>query len=190
MGDFEEHRRTAILAGLIVAIDGGYVLYLLGYPLRIVGLGSGLLCVGTVIIGLAPDIDVWSSVPRRYFGYGLLAGLPAGAAYQVYTNPDLAIAVGHQLVALVGVDGVPPIIAGSTVFLVGAVGIAKSVGYGLDEYVTHRGRFHTVSFWAAIGAIGGAVGFRYFDVPFVIAAVGAIAVVIGAVVHIKIVDGM
>lgn len=188
MGDFEEHRRTAILAGLIVAIDGGYVLYLLGYPLRIIALGSGLLFVGTVIVGLAPDIDVWSSVPRRYFGYGLLAGLPAGAVYQVYTNPDLAIAVGHQLVALVGINEVPPIVAGSTVFVAGAVGVAKSVGYGVDEYVTHRGRFHTMSFWAAIGAIGGGVGHLYYDVPLVIAVVSVVGVIIGAMVHIKVVD--
>jgi hypothetical protein len=190
MADFEEHRRAAILAGLIISIDGGYILFVLGYQLATIGVASVLLFAVTVVVGLAPDIDVWSSIPRRYFGYILLAGLPVGAIYKVVTEPELAVSVGESLWSIVGINPAPPVLAGSAFFVVGAVGIAKVVGYSVDEFVTHRGRFHTVSFWATIGTICGTVGHLYYDVPFVIAAVVGVAVVIGAIVHIKIVDEM
>jgi len=190
MGDYEDHLRAAVVAGLLLAGVVGYVLYSREYSMQMIGLGSVVMFGLIVIFGIAPDIDVWSSIPRRYLGYLLVGGLPAGALYKVYTDPSIAVSIGEYMLAIVGLGEVPPIVVGSIVLVVGSVGVAQSAGYGLDELTRHRGLLHSVSFWAVVAAGAASVGHLFWGVPREIAAVIVVAAVVGSVVHIKVVDGM
>ena len=190
MGDYEEHLRAAVLAGILVSIVAGYVLYSREYSMQIVGIGSLVMFGLIVVLGIAPDIDVGSSIPRRYLGSILLAALPAVTLYKMYTDPSIAVSVGEQVLAFVGLGNVPPIIAGSVVSLVGAVGVAKFAGFGLDELSTHRGLLHSVYFWAGLGVVAAGVGYVYADLPNVIAGIIVVASVVGPAVHIRIIDRM
>ncbi|ELZ81792.1 hypothetical protein C453_17289 [Haloferax elongans ATCC BAA-1513] len=190
MGDYSEHLRAAILAGVVLAGIAGYVLYSREYSVQMVSVGSAVMFGLVVVLGIAPDIDVSSSIPRRYLGYVLVGSLPAGALYMVYTDPSIAVSVGEQVLALVGLGDVPPVVIGCGVLVVGAVGLAKSAGYGLDELSTHRGLLHSVYFWAVLGIVAAGAGHLYLDLPRVIAAVIVVASVAGPAVHIKVVDRM
>jgi len=190
MGDYADHLRAAVLAGIVLAGIAGYVLYSRKYSMQMVGVGSVVMFALVVVFGIAPDVDVGSSIPRRYLGYLLVGSLPAVALYKVYTERSIAVSVGEQVLAFVGLGDVPPVVAGSGVFVLGAVGVAKSAGYGLDELSTHRGLLHSVYFWAGVGVVGAGMGYLYLGVPRVIAAVVVVASVVGSAVHIKVVDRM
>lgn len=190
MGDYAEHLRAAILAGVLASVVTGYVLYSREYSMQMVGIASVVMFGLIVVLGVVPDIDVHSSIPRRYLGYVLLAALPVGVLYKIYTEPSIAISVGEQVLAFVGLGDVPPIVAGSGVLAVAAVGVAKSAGYGLDELSTHRGMLHNIYFWAVVGVVAAGGGYMYADLPRVIAGVIVVASMVGPAVHIKIVDRM
>lgn len=188
MGGYSEHRRAAILAAVIVTAATGYGLHSTGYTLQTVALGSSLMFGLTVVAGLAPDVDVSSSIPRRYLGKVVLGVTVGGVAYTVITTPGVAVTIGDALLGIVGLSGIPPIVAGGITLGVGSLVGAKSAGYGLDEVTTHRGWLHTVWFWAFLGLIAAGGLSLQFDLPPEIPAIVFLAPAIGATVHIKIVD--
>ncbi|MHC3382086.1 metal-dependent hydrolase [Haloarcula sp. H-GB5] len=148
MTDFEGHLKIGVVVSGLVAAGLIYN----GQSPVVAGLGAALALVGSIL----PDIDIHSSIPRRYFGYLLLAGLPIAAIYAGVRVPGVNAFVANAVATFVGI-GMELARLGGLVVL-GVVGVGTAVGAGklLDEGLTHRGFTHSPAF-ALILAVAVAV---------------------------------
>lgn len=191
MGDFQAHFRAGVIGAAVTAIAA------LSY-----GIGRGLavstiatLTVGvfaaTLVGSVIPDVDVHSSIPRRYFGRLLVvAGVGVGGFFAL-DNPTMATTIGAGLAGVIGLANPPvgsaAIVGGGLLLALGLL-VAKAAGYALDEFTTHRGFAHSLAF---AGLFGAGVAFLTSQISlFTLSLAGLVGVAgtIGVVIHTRIVD--
>ncbi len=191
MGDFQAHFRAGVIGAAVTAIAA------LSY-----GIGRGLavstiatLTVGvfaaTLVGSVIPDVDVHSSIPRRYFGRLLVvAGVGVGGFFAL-DNPTMATTIGAGLAGVIGLANPPvgsaAIVGGGLLLALGLL-VAKAAGYALDEFTTHRGFAHSLAF---AGLFGAGVAFLASQISlFTLSLAGLVGIAgtIGVVIHTRIVD--
>ncbi len=191
MGDFQAHFRAGVIGAAVTAIAA------LSY-----GIGRGLavstiatLTVGvfaaTLVGSVIPDVDVHSSIPRRYFGRLLVvAGVGVGGFFAL-DNPTMATTIGAGLAGVIGLANPPvgsaAIVGGGLLLALGLL-VAKAAGYALDEFTTHRGFAHSLAF---AGLFGAGVAFLTSQISlFTLSLAGLVGIAgtIGVVIHTRIVD--
>ncbi len=192
MGDFGQHFRAGLFTAAIATVIT--LSYGVGRGLSVSWLvitASGVflsLLVGSVI----PDIDVHSSIPRRYFGQVLLfAGVGVAGLFAI-GNPTLAQSLGRQTAALVGLDSTGGTVSvefiGGGLLLVSGLVAAKLIGYGIDTITTHRGFVHSIGFAVLYGAAVFAAATQIPPVELLAAGIIGGAGTAGVLVHTRVVD--
>ncbi len=191
MGDFQAHLRAGAIGATVAAVAA--LSYGIGRQLAVptVAVLTAGVFAATLVGSIVPDVDVHSSIPRRYAGRLLVVAGTGVAAFFALDNPATATAIGSGLAGAVGLAN-PPVgsaaVVGGGLLLAGGLGAAKAAGYALDELTTHRGFVHSLSF---AGLFGAGVALLASQVPIfslpLAGAVGA-AGTIGVVIHIRIVD--
>ena len=178
MTDFWGHLKIGIVVSGLV----GAALIYNGQPPGVAGLVAALALVGSIL----PDIDVHSSIPRRYLGTLLLVVLPIAAIYAGVSVPGVNAFVANTVATLVGIGEEMARLAGFVLLAVVGLGAALGVGKLLDEGLTHRGFTHGPAF-AIILAVGVAVlaqRFTGFEMYTSLLLGGGLAVGIAAHVYI------
>lgn len=186
MSGFGTHFKLGLLAALVAVPSVTYWLYSNGAVTATNELlvFAAIGFVSVVVLSTAPDVDVWSSIPRRYLGLVLTGVAMAAPIYLIYSDPALLHAVGGWVVVQLGLEGVPILLVGAAVVLVAALLAAKSIGYGLDEFISHRGILHSPWFAVASGLVVFAVVVYYSLVPTIAAVVLGVLAVGAVVVHL------
>jgi len=113
-----------------------------GLGIQLTGIAVSLTLLGSII----PDIDIHSSIPRRWLGVLLIVTVPLGAVYFGVINPNVSQFFGGLVVQLTGIGNNLAQPAGLVALGLFGVGAANLLGYGVDEILTHRGITHTLSF--------------------------------------------
>jgi len=169
-----------VIASVVV---GGGMLYN-GLGIQLTGIAVSLTLLGSII----PDIDIHSSIPRRWLGVLLIVTVPLGAVYFGVINPNVSQFFGGLVVQLTGIGNNLAQPAGLVALGLVGVGAANLLGYGVDEILTHRGITHTLSFGVAGGIIVGMLlrSGLSLDTGTALAIGGCFAV--GVIVHVYIGD--
>ncbi|MGB9954717.1 metal-dependent hydrolase (plasmid) [Haloarcula marismortui] len=138
MTDFAGHLKIGVVISGLVAAGLIYI----GQSPVVAGFAAVLALVGSIL----PDIDIHSSIPRRYFGYLLLTGLPIAAIYAGVTIPAVDTFVTDTVATLVGTGREIARVAGVAFLGVVGIGVALGAGKLLDDGLTHRGFTHSPVF--------------------------------------------
>ena len=188
MGGFDEHVRAGAIVAIVAAALTGIYAIKKGYTLRTIAILIGgvftVLLIGSVI----PDIDIHSSIPRRYLGKILIGTAVVGALFVSVQNPWIPRMVGLKLVTALGLTELPVSVVGSSVLVVGLAAVAKGAGHSLDELLTHRGITHTVGFAVFFGGIALLLSRRSLSLEIKHAMIIGAAGVVGVLVHTHWVD--
>ena len=141
---FEAHKRLAqkigyvlgSLLGIIALVDTGDIVFS--------GIVFSLSLFSVYVGGGAPDIDSYSSIPRRKFNR-LMQLTAAGVLVAI------ALYVGGILVNFSG----SPLLIGAVSVSLPAIGwVVRSIPERIQQIMPpHRGLLHTVGFWAFVTAI-------------------------------------
>lgn len=180
MTNFEGHLRLGIIASIGVAAGALYT----GLSLDLAAIAVVLTLLGSII----PDIDIHSSIPRRWLGAMLLVVGPVVAIYFGVSNPGVSRFVGGFVAEITGIgrELIQP--AGLLILAVGGLGAAQVMGFSIDEFLTHRGITHSLGF-AVIGAlVTGALLESSFPISNKLALAVGGCFGLGVVVHIYIGD--
>ncbi|ELZ39312.1 hypothetical protein C471_08535 [Halorubrum saccharovorum DSM 1137] len=180
MTNFRGHLILGVVASVVV---GGGMLYT-GQSMQLTGIAVSLTLLGSIL----PDIDIHSSIPRRWLGALLLITVPLGAVYFGVINPNVSQFIGGLVVRSTGIgaDLIQPV--GLVVLGVVGVGTANLLGYGVDEILTHRGITHTLGFGIFGGLVVGVLLRSRLSLdPITALAIGA-CFAVGVAVHVYIGD--
>ncbi len=191
MGDFQAHFRAGVIGAAVAAIAA--LSYGIGRALAaptVAALTVGVFAA-TLVGSVIPDVDVHSSIPRRYFGRLLVvAGVGIGAFFAL-DNPAMATAIGAGLAGTIGLASPPvgsaAIVGGGLLLVLGLIA-AKAAGYAIDEFTTHRGFAHSLAFAGLFGAGVAVLASQLPLFPLSLAGLIGVAGTIGVVIHTRIVD--
>lgn len=188
MAGFDGHLKAAVVVGILFTaytltkLIANGVLQTLEQRLTYFILAFAVV----VIFGILLDIDVWSSIPRRLFGKVLIAAAAVVPLYLLVSDPSRLYGVGALTAALLGLESAPIEVVGAGVVLVSGIAVAKTIGLGLDEFISHRGIIHSKEFVLGCGAIA-FVGLWYWGMlPTLAAGLLAVGVVLGGFVHLSV----
>lgn len=149
MGNFDEHFNAGKVAGLLVAVVGGFLVLNRGGSIEeaiIVAAGVGsILVVGSLL----PDIDHQASKPRQAAGsLGVLTVVGGVIGLAVFAPDSVALLGG--IVNSLGVSGNPSTL-GIGVLVVGAAVPLATGGDTFDSLTKHRGFTHSLPFVGLVG---------------------------------------
>jgi len=179
MTGFEGHAIIGAVAGSL----GAGAAVAIGYPPAY----AGGAFIAIFITSLVPDIDVSTSVPRRWFSAllffsGILVAWRIGApslanTQQPWTPASALVVLTENYSQLVGVVGLT---------VVGIVG-AYLIGCVFDVVTTHRGFMHSLGFGVLLGSV---FTILLIDQNFPIdtALLGGVTPVLGVASHVYIGD--
>lgn len=179
MTDFDGHLKIGVATASVCAL----IAIRFGFQPAIVGVFTVLI----VVTSLLPDIDIHSSIPRRYFGYVLLIGGVAGTLWVGIVEYQVLDFFSRVITSTVGV-GIEIAQTIGVVLLI-AVGLLLAVTAGemVDKRLTHRGRTHTLTFGILLGVItAGGLWWQGFSGDRLLLAF--IAPVIGVGAHVYVGD--
>lgn len=160
MPGFETHLEHGTRWASFVAIVGLGPVYLLTYSLPVVALVGGLTFLSGLLGAVVPDLDSYSSIPRRYFEQSLSMLLIAGFSFSFGFYWDPVIALVQRLIW----SQANQTMVFGIALLTGIAGLLTTI-HILSILVqkiipVHRDLLHTVYFWALMSiCLGGGVVF-------------------------------
>ncbi|SEQ04029.1 metal-dependent hydrolase [Natrinema salaciae] len=188
MAGFDGHLKVAIVVGALFTaytlpkLIAHGVLMTLEHRILYLVLAFG----GVVVFGVLLDIDVWSSIPRRLFGKGILAVATVAPLYFLITEPARLYGIGSLAATILSIGSVSTEVIGAVTLLVLGLGIAKTIGFGLDELTDHRGLIHSKEFVIGCGLIAFLGLWQWGELPTLAAIPVAVAVTLGGIVHLSV----
>lgn len=188
MAGFDGHLKAAVVVGILFTAYTLPKLVANGIlPTLEQRLAYFILAFAAVVVtGILLDIDVWSSIPRRLFGKVLIAAAIAVPLYLLVSDPSRLYGVGALAATLLGFESVPIEVVGASVVLISGIAAAKAIGFGLDEFISHRGIIHSKEFVLVCGATA-FVGLWYWGtLPTLAAGLLAVGVVLGGFIHLSV----
>lgn len=188
MGGFEEHFRAGIIAAFFAgAVVASYGLGE-GFTLDVLVIVTAGTIVAVLIGSLIPDIDVHSSIPRRYVGrlFTIISVLLAGGF--AAGNPETTRMIGQRLTTPLGREDVSVEFLGGLTILLSGIVAAKVAGYLLDALTTHRGFTHSIQFAVLFGAAIFVGATQLPQLALLHAGILGGAGTVGVLVHTAVVD--
>jgi hypothetical protein len=145
MTDFDGHLKIGLAAAIVCAA----VAFGIGFSPVI----AGAFAVLIIVTSLLPDIDIHSSIPRRYAGYLLMIVGVGGTLWVGTVQYPVVDLLGGLIASVVGIGTTVGQGFGVVVLIVVGLVIAVAGGKTLDEGLTHRGRTHTITFGIVLGGL-------------------------------------
>lgn len=191
MPNHEQHRKGAHRVGILLSIVIGIAIWIETESFLYISVGILIGYITTRIGGHLPDLDIKTSIIRRYTESIIQASIVIGTLgfYIIYINPINQKT--QQLINSIDI-GIPPIIATVISILVILALVVRYIPIVIQNIMPkHRGILHSFPFWILIiGTISislyiglSSIGFPKPSLDIIVAS-GFIGTVTGVATHL------